>query len=285
MAFRSEWMVSTRFRRFLIRLAAASESPDSVDAAVPAEEELGPLYAELDRRDAALLRVLREVTAAARGPAFGDPFAADDEPLSALELADLKHDLQQAIETGTVIVEPRRPRRELARRPEPPAGAGDGSGTSSGADDQPPEDDAWIEIEFRDDQGRPLSGRQLSMVAGALQRAGGLDGTGFFRMSGLKPGTADVSFAAPEQESHDHDDLPDIQPAPPLPDPEPRVQARFVDSETDQPLARLSYSLLDSGGNEIATGVTDENGEIDQVVDAPGTFGITFHGPADDGQA
>src|SRR5262249_46249732 len=148
----------------------------------------------------------------------------DDEPPSALELAALKRDLKQAIDAGTVIVEPRRPRRELARRPEPPAGAGDGAGSSSGADSSQADPDDWIEIEFRDDQGRPLAGRQLSMVAGALQRAGALDGTGFFRMSGLKPGTADVSFEAPEEETHDHDDLPDIQPAPPLPDPEPRVQ-------------------------------------------------------------
>jgi hypothetical protein len=146
----------------------------------------------------------------------------------------------------------------------------------------PPDDDAWIELIFTDDRGRPLAGRAVSLaLAGGGTRSGALDGSGFFRMSGIKPGTVDVSFAAPANPTHAHEELPDIEHAPPLPDPEPRVQVRLVDRQSGQPLAELAWTLVGPDGSEVARGVTDETGQIDAAVDQPGTFELAF-GRADD---
>jgi uncharacterized protein (DUF2345 family) len=79
------------------------------------------------------------------------------------------------------------------------------SGGAGGADDADRKDEkkkTWIEIELKDDEGNPIAGERyrLKLPDGRIME-GRLNAEGRARVSGIEPGTAQVSF--PDRDAND----------------------------------------------------------------------------------
>lgn len=76
-------------------------------------------------------------------------------------------------------------------------------GTAKLKPKKPPKDDeekkkkkSWIEIELRDDKGKPMAGEpyRVTLPDGETVAEGTLDEKGFARVDGIDPGTCKVTF-------------------------------------------------------------------------------------------